>query len=146
MGNRLIIVPGSRYSGQGDIDMNREEYIYYTFMKKVTEDEYISLDESGLILILEDKLGLTDDRMDDIMGWIEEGETSHISKGELEVLGKDTSNHIYELSIYESILKEALKDEAIEREEKDLILTLTRIMNISEEERTKIYDHIKATL
>ena len=126
--------------------MNREEYIYYTFMKKVTEDKYISLDESGLILILEDKLGLTDDRMDDIMGWIEEGDQNHISEGELEVLSNDNSNHLYELSIYESILKEALKDEAIEREEMDLILTLTSIMNISKEERSKIYDHIKATL
>ena len=56
----------------------------------------------------------------------------------------DTSNHLYELSIYESILKEALKDEAIEREEKDLIMSLTSIMNVTEDERSKIYDNIKS--
>jgi hypothetical protein len=128
------------------LGMNREEYIYYTFMKKVTEDGYISLDESGLILILEDKLGLSDDKMDEIMGWIEEGDTSALKGVDMEELANDTSNHIYELSVYESILKEALEDEAIEREEKDLILSLTKIMNVSEEERSNIYDHIKATL
>lgn len=126
--------------------MNREEYIYYTFMKKVTEDEYISLDESGLILILEDNLGVSDDKMDEIMGWIEEGNTSDLEDVDMEALSNDTSNHIYELSVYESILKEALKDESIEREEKDLILTLTKVMNVTEEERSKIYDHIKANL
>jgi hypothetical protein len=126
--------------------MNREEYIYYTFMKKVTEDKYISLDESGLILILEDKLGLSDDKMDEIMGWIEEGNPSELEGVNMEELANDTSNHIYELSVYEAILKEALQDEAIEREEKDLILTLTKIMNVSEEERSKIYDHIRSRL
>ena len=107
--------------------MNREEYIYYTFMKKVTEDKYISLDESGLILILEDKLGLSDDKMDEIMGWVEDGDTTRFDDKEMEELANDSSNHIYELSVYEAILKEALQDEAIEREEKDLILTLTKI-------------------
>lgn len=126
--------------------MNREEYIYYTFMKKVTEDKYISLDESGLILILEDKLGLSDDKMDEIMGWIEEGDGSDLEGIDMEELANDTSNHIYELSVYEAILKEALQDEAIEREEKDLMLTLTKIMNVSEEERSKIYDHIRSKL
>jgi hypothetical protein len=126
--------------------MNREEYIYYTFMKKVTEDKYISLDESGLILIMEDKLGLSDDKMDEIMGWIEEGDPSHLEGIDLEELANDTSNHIYELSVYEDILKEALQDEAIEREEKDLILFLTKIMNVSEEERSKIYDNIRSRL
>ena len=124
--------------------MNREEYIYYTFMKKVTEDEYISLDESGLILILEDKLGLSDDKMDEIMGWVEEGDSLKFKNVEMEEMAHDTSNHIYELSVYEAILREALQDEAIEREEKDLILTLTKIMNVSEEERSKIYDHIRS--
>lgn len=128
------------------LGMNREEHIYYTFMKKVTEDKYISLDESGLILILEDKLGLSDDKMDEIMGWIEEGDPSDLEGVDLEDLANDTSNHIYELSVYEAILKEALQDEAIEREEKDLILTLTKIMNVSEEERSKIYDHIRSKL
>ena len=126
--------------------MNREEYIYYTFMKKVTEDKYISLDESGLILILEDKLGLSDDKMDEIMGWIEEGDGSDLEGIDMEELANDTYNHIYELSVYEAILKEALQDEAIEREEKDLMLTLTKIMNVSEEERSKIYDHIRSKL
>ncbi|MGA1872761.1 MAG: hypothetical protein ACMUHY_03740 [Thermoplasmatota archaeon] len=125
------------------LDMKREEYIYYAFMKKVTEDGFISLDESGLILILEDKLGLSDDKMDEIMGWIEDG-TIPVDKDELKVLKDDTSNHLYELSIYESILKEALKDEAIEREEKDLIMSLTSIMNVTEDERSKIYDNIKS--
>ncbi|MBN1391043.1 MAG: hypothetical protein JXA22_10430 [Candidatus Thermoplasmatota archaeon] len=121
--------------------MNREEYIYYTFMKKVTEDDFISLDESGLILILEDKLGLSDDRMDEIMGWIEEGGSPLDDEG-TRTLANDTSNHLQELSIYESILREALKDEAVHRDEKDLIIALTSIMNISEEERSKIYDSI----
>jgi hypothetical protein len=126
--------------------MNREEYIYYSFMKKVTEDGYISLDESGLILILDDKLGLSDDKMDDIMGWIEEEDPADLKDVDLDALAADTSNHLYELSIFESILKEALKDESIEKEEKQLILTLTKMMNISEEERSKIYDNIKANL
>lgn len=121
--------------------MDREEYIYYTFMKKVTEDGYISLDESGLILILEDKLGLSDDRMDEVMGWIEEG-SCPVDDEEIRVLAVDTSNHLHEISIYESILKEALEDEAIHRDEKDLIIALGSIMNISEEERSNIYDRL----
>jgi len=125
--------------------MDREEYIYYTFMKKVTKDGYISLDESGLILILEDKLGLSDDKMDEIMGWIED-EGLPVSEEEMDAIANDTSNHIYELSVYESILREALKDEAIEREEKDLLMALTSIMNVSKEERSKIYDHIKSLI
>ncbi|MGA1793280.1 MAG: hypothetical protein ACMUHM_04965 [Thermoplasmatota archaeon] len=125
--------------------MNREEYIYYAFMKKVTKDGYISLDESGLILILEDKLGLSDDKMDEIMGWIEDEEVP-ISEDEMEAISEDDSNHLYELTIYESILKEALKDVSIEREEKDLLMALTSIMNVSEEERSKIYDHIKSLI
>ncbi|MFO8050958.1 MAG: hypothetical protein R6V01_04585 [Thermoplasmatota archaeon] len=123
--------------------MNREEYIYYQFMKKVTEDEFISLDESGLILILEERLGLSDDKMDEIMGWIQEGKEPPLDENEMEALKRDTSNHIYELKVYEDILEEALTDERIEKEEKDLILMLTDIMNVSEEERTEIYDRIK---
>ncbi len=123
--------------------MNRDEYIYYAFMKKVTEDGFISLDESGLILILEDKLGLSDDKMDEIMGMIESGDDSELEQEELEALKNDASNHIYELRVYEAILKEALADEAIEREEKDLIISLTKIMNVTEEERSVIYDRIR---
>jgi hypothetical protein len=126
--------------------MNRDEYIYYAFMKKVTEDGFISLDESGLILILEDKLGLSDDKMDEIMGMIETAEDADLDKEELETLKSDTSNHLYELRVYEAILKEALADEAIEREEKDLILSLTKIMNVNEEERSQIYDNIRSSL
>ncbi|MGA1820057.1 MAG: hypothetical protein ACMUHU_03510 [Thermoplasmatota archaeon] len=125
--------------------MNREEYIYYAFMKKVTKDGFISLDESGLILILEDKLGLSDDKMDEIMGWIED-EEAPVSGKELDSVADDTSNHLYELNIYESILKEALMDVSIERDEKELLMALTSIMNVTEEERSKIYDHIKSLI
>jgi hypothetical protein len=125
--------------------MNREEYIYYTFMKKVTEDGYISLDESGLILILEDKLGLSDDKMDEIVGWIQSGDTDALQGVDLEALKNDDTNHVYELRIYEDILKEALKDESIEKEETDLLVTLTDVMNVSKEERDRIYDSIKAS-
>ncbi|MGA1847868.1 MAG: hypothetical protein ACMUHB_00885 [Thermoplasmatota archaeon] len=124
--------------------MNRDEYIYYAFMKKVTEDGFISLDESGLILILEDKLGLSDDKMDEIMGMIESDEDSELDQEELETLKNDASNHLYELRVYEAILKEALADEAIEREEKDLIISLTKIMNVTEEERSTVYDRIRS--
>lgn len=123
--------------------MNREDYIYYQFMKKVTEDEYISLDESGLILILEDRLGLSDDRMDEIMGWIQDERGPQVDREEMERLKNDTSNHEYELRIYELILGEALKDVKIERDEKDLLMMLTEIMNVTEEERQEIYDRIK---
>ncbi|MFW3145369.1 MAG: hypothetical protein ACMUIE_00980 [Thermoplasmatota archaeon] len=123
--------------------MNREDYIYYQFMKKVTEDEFISLDESGLILILEDRLGLSDDRMDEIMGWIEEEKEPPVGKEKLDRLKNDTSNHDYELRIYELILAEALRDVKIERDEKDLLMMLTKIMNVTEEERQDIYSRIK---
>lgn len=123
--------------------MDREEYIYYQFMKTVTQDEFISLDESGLILILEDRLGLSDDKMDEIMGWIEEGKNAPVPEEEIERLKHDTSNHIYELKVYEKIMKEALEDERIEKEEKDLLFMLTEIMNVSEVERSEIYDRIK---
>jgi len=125
--------------------MNRDEYIYYAFMKKVTEDSFISLDESGLILILEDKLGLSDDKMDEIMGLIESGDNSSIDRNELEALKNDLSNHLYELRVYEAILSEALADEAIEKEEKELIRSLTDIMNVNEEERSRIYDNIRSS-
>jgi len=125
--------------------MNRDEYIYYAFMKKVTEDGFISLDESGLILILEDKLGLSDDKMDEIMGLIESGDNSSIDRNELEALKNDLSNHLYELRVYEAILSEALADEAIEKEEKELIRSLTDIMNVNEEERSRIYDNIRSS-
>ncbi len=115
--------------------MKREEYIYYTFMKKVTEDGFISLDESGLVLIMEDKLGISDDVMDEIIGWIESDNTSALDGIDLEALKNDVSNHIYELSIYKAILKEALEDERIEKEETALLVARTDIMNISKEAR-----------
>ena len=80
------------------------------------------------------------------VGWIEEGDPSELENIDMDELANDTSNHIYELSVYEAILKEALQDEAIEREEKDLLMELTKIMNVSEEERSKIYDHIRSKL
>ncbi|MEA3559802.1 MAG: hypothetical protein U9R75_11165 [Candidatus Thermoplasmatota archaeon] len=125
--------------------MDREEYIYYQFMKKVTEDEYISLDESGLILILEDRLGLSDDRMDEIMEWVEKRKKPPLSEEGMEELKNDTSNHLYELKVYERILEESLKDEKIEKDEKNLLFMLTEIMNVSEEERGTIYNRIKGS-
>ena len=67
--------------------MDRKEYIYYSFMKRVVSDGFISLDESALIMILEERLGLSDDAMDDIMGMIEEGEEP--DPKELDMLSHD---------------------------------------------------------
>ena len=123
--------------------MNRDEYIYYSFMKKATEDSYISYDESGLILILEDRIGLSDDRMDTIMGMIEEDVEPDLSQEEMGRIKDDRSNHIFELSIYKDILKEAVKDENIRKDEFELLETLRRIIGVSEKERRNIYNEIK---
>lgn len=123
--------------------MKREEYIYYAFMKSATKDEFISLDESGLILILEDNLGLSDDTMDEIMGLIEDGAEPDVTKEEIDEMMNDDSNHPYELKIYRKILKETVMDETIGKDEFSLMAVLTDLMKISKHERKEIYDHIK---
>ena len=123
--------------------MKREEYIYYAFMKSATKDEFISLDESGLILILEDNLGLSDDTMDEIMGLIEDGAELDVTKEEIDEMMNDTSNHPYELKIYGKILKETVMDETIGKDEFSLMAVLTDLLKISKHERKDIYDHIK---
>ncbi|MGA1822747.1 MAG: hypothetical protein ACMUIG_09485 [Thermoplasmatota archaeon] len=123
--------------------MKREEYIYYAFMKRATQDKYISLDESGLILILEDNLGLSDDKMDEIMGMIEEGIEPDLTQEEIDEIIDDMSNHPYEVKIYGKILKEAVMDETIGKDEFSLMAVLTDLLKISKHERKEIYDHIK---
>ncbi len=123
--------------------MNREEYIYYSFMKKATEDGYISLDESGLILILEDRLGLSDDSMDDVMALVEEGGEPGLTPEELDAIKKDMSNHTYEVETYKEVLKEAVIDENIKRDEFDLLETLRMISSVEQEERMKVYGQVK---
>ena len=123
--------------------MNREEYIYYSFMMKATEDGYISLDESGLILILEDRLGLSDDSMDDVMALVEEGGEPDMTPEELDAIINDRSNHIYEVDTYKEILKEAVIDENIKKDEFDLLETLRTISSVEQEERMKVYEQVK---
>lgn len=121
--------------------MNRREYIYYSFMKKVVSDGFISLDESGLIMILEERLGLSDDTMDDITGMIEEGEEPDST--EIQELSKDMSDHDLEKDIYERVLKEALEDEDVHEDELDALDNLAEIMNITQDERREIYEDAK---
>ncbi len=121
--------------------MDRKEYIYYSFMKRVVSDGFISLDESGLIMILEERLGLSDDAMDEIMGMIEEGEEP--DPKELEMLSQDTSDHDVEKDIYERVLKEACQDEDIHQDELEVLDGLANIMNISEGERRSIYEEVR---
>ncbi len=123
--------------------MKREEYIYFCFMKKATEDGYISLDESGLILILEDRLGLSDDSMDDVMALVEEGGEPDLTPEELDAIKNDMSNHIYEVVTYKEVLKEAVIDENIKRDEFDLLETLRTISSVEQEERMKVYEQVK---
>ncbi len=123
--------------------MDREEYIYYSFMKKATEDGYISLDESGLILILEDRLGLSDDSMDDVMALVEEGGEPDMTPEELDAIKNDRSNHIYEVDTYKEVLKEAVTDENIKKDEFDLLETLRTISSVEQEERMKVYEQVK---
>ena len=123
--------------------MERDEYIYYRFMKDATDDDYISLDESGLILVLEDKLGLSDDKMDEIVGMIQEGKGPNINDEELEEIKNDQSNHIYEKKVYKDVLEEALMDEDIKKDEFTLMNTLSTVMNITREEKEEIYRDVK---
>ena len=123
--------------------MERDEYIYYRFMKDATDDDYISLDESGLILVLEDKLGLSDDKMDEIVGMIQEGKGPNINDEELEEIKNDQSNHIYEKKVYKDVLEEALMDEDIKKDEFSLMSTLSTVMNITREEKEEIYRDVK---
>ena len=123
--------------------MERDEYIYYRFMKDATDDDYISLDESGLILVLEDKLGLSDDKMDEIVGMIQEGKGPNINDEELEEIKNDQSNHIYEKKVYKDVLEEALMDEDIKKDEFSLMSTLSTVMNITREEKEEIYTDVK---
>ena len=124
--------------------MNRPEYIYYRTMRKATEDDFISLDESSLILIIEDMLGLSDDTMDDIMGLVEEGRSPDMTEDEIVALDADRSNHLYEVGIYEKVLREALQDEAIDSEELSLLGDLGGIIGITEDERKTIYEKIQS--
>jgi hypothetical protein len=121
--------------------MDRKEYIYYSFMKRVVSDGFISLDESGLIMILEERLGLSDDAMDEIMGMIEEGEEP--DPDEIEALSEDTKDHDIEKDIYERVLKEACEDEDIHEDELDVLDNLADIMKITEEERRSIYEEVR---
>ncbi|RLF68300.1 MAG: hypothetical protein DRN57_04460 [Thermoplasmata archaeon] len=121
--------------------MNRKEYIYYAFMKKIVSDGYISLDESSLIMILEERLGLSDDVMDEITGMIQDGVEPDPS--ELDKLSNDLSDHLEEVSIYEHVLKEACRDEEVNEDELDALEELAGILGISEEERRKIYENVR---
>jgi hypothetical protein len=121
--------------------MDRKEYIYHSFMKEVVADGFISLDESGLIMILEERLGLSDDQMDEIMGMIEDGE--ELDKKEIEGLSSDMSDHLMELDVYERVLKEACEDEDIHEDELSSLENLAMIMGISEDERKQIYGKVR---
>jgi hypothetical protein len=121
--------------------MDRKEYIYYSFMKKVVSDGFISLDESGLIMILEERLGLSDDAMDEIMGMIEDGEEP--DQQELRKLSDETSDHLVEKDIYERVLREACEDEDIHEGELEALDNLAEIMKITEEERRSIYEEVR---
>ncbi|HHD16501.1 MAG TPA: hypothetical protein ENK47_07310 [Euryarchaeota archaeon] len=121
--------------------MNRKEYIYYAFLKKIVSDGYISLDESSLIMILEERLGLSDDVMDEITGMIQDGVEPDPS--ELDKLSNDLSDHLEEVSIYEHVLKEACRDEEVNEDELDALEELAGILGISEEERRKIYENVR---
>ena len=120
--------------------MDRKEYTYYKFMKKVVEDDYISLDESGLIMILEERLGLSDDQMDEMMGMIEDKEEADAE--EMKKLAEDDHDHMMEKDVYERVLKEASHDEQITDRELDILDELASIMNVTIEERRAIYDRI----
>lgn len=122
--------------------MNRKEYIYFRFMKKVVEDDYISLDESGLIMILEERLGLSDDQMDELMGMIQDKE--HPDEEEMKILSSDYSDHMMEKDVYERVLKEASHDEKITDRELEILEELANIMGVTIEERQVIYDRIGA--
>ena len=121
--------------------MDRKEYIYYSFMKKIVADGFISLDESGLIMILEERLGLSDDQMDELMGMIEEKE--ELDEEEMKRLSTDDSDHLMDKDIYERVLKEAHGDKNIHKDELDALSELAKIMNISEEERKTIYENVR---
>mgnify|MGYP006284306701 CR=1 FL=1 len=126
--------------------MERDEYIYYRFMKDATEDDYISLDESGLILVLEDKLGLSDDQMDGVMELIQEGKKPDLTEEQLEEIENDMSNHIYEKKVYRDVLEEALLDEDIRKDEFSLMKTLSGVMNITPDEKNEIFQEVKSDL
>jgi hypothetical protein len=121
--------------------VDRKEYIYYSFMKRVVSDGFISLDESGLIMILEERLSLSDDTMDEIMGMIEDGEEPDPS--EMKRLSSDLSDHEIEKDIYERVLKEACEDDDIHQDELKSLDDLAGIMGISEQERREIYSDVR---
>jgi uncharacterized tellurite resistance protein B-like protein len=123
--------------------MDRKDYIYYSVMKKATQDEFISLEESELIMVLEEKLGLTDDRMDDIMEYIYEGKPIPLTAEEEQAILSDRSNHPFELEMYHEVLHVALADKDIEKEEGEILRTLEAILGVTVEERTDLVARVK---
>jgi hypothetical protein len=123
--------------------MDRNDYIYYSVMKKATEDEFISLEESDLIIILEEKLGLTDDRMDVLMEFIYDDKPPFTTNDEERAIREDRSNHPYELELYHAVLHAALLSKEITKEEGELLRTLESLIGVSRDERQALVDEVK---
>jgi len=123
--------------------MDRNDYIYYSVMKKATEDEFISLEESDLIIVLEEKLGLTDDRMDDVMEFIYDDKPIPLRPDEERAIREDRSNHPYELEIYHEVLHAALINRGVDKVEGEILKVLEDVLGIAKEERNAIVAQVK---
>ncbi|MDG6226165.1 MAG: hypothetical protein QCI82_11730 [Candidatus Thermoplasmatota archaeon] len=126
--------------------MDRKEYIYYSVMRKATENDFISLDEGGLIMILEEKLGLDDDRMDDIMEYIYEKRPIPLTEEQEMALREDRSEHAYDMEMYRAVLVQALENERITEAERPILEALEEIFGISEDERKEMISQVKSDI
>ena len=126
--------------------MDRREYVYHAVMKKATENDFISLDEGGLIMILEEKLGLDDDRMDDVMEYIYENRPIPLTPEEERAYREDRSEHDFDKDIYRAVLVQAFENERITEAERPILEVLEELFGITREERKEMISQVKSDI
>jgi len=123
--------------------MDRKEYIYHQVMKEASADEFISLEESSLIMVLEERLGLTDDSMDDVMEFIYENKELPLTEEEEAALARDRSDRPFEMEVYHEVLHEALRSKEITKEEGAILRSLEKVIGVTSEERERLVARVR---
>ena len=119
--------------------------IYMAVMEKAVEDGYLSLDEGNILDIMIAELDLNQETVDAMIDHFDKVKAFEVTEEDLKTLEDPGIGEKY-ASTFKAIVKEALKDEQITREEFALINTFREITNIAKNDRQRIYNEVRTEL
>ncbi len=125
--------------------LNDKELIYYMMMEQALEDNYLSMDEGNILDIITAKMDIPSDSVKMIIAHFKGKEKIHVDNIDYSLLDNKKLAGKYR-STFKAIVKEALKDEQITRDEFALINALRDIIGISQDERQAIYNEVREEL